>query len=34
MTREQEKKQTAGKERESVIANKEEWGMVTWMDGG
>lgn len=25
---------TAGKERESVIAKKEEWGMVTGMDGG
>lgn len=24
----------AGKERESVIAKKEEWGMVTGMDGG
>lgn len=25
---------TAGKESQSVIAMKEEWGMVTGMDGG
>lgn len=25
---------TAGKERESVIAKKEEWEMFTGMDGG
>lgn len=34
MSRGPEKKSTAGKERESGIAKKEEWGMVTWTDGG